>query len=1341
MSASTQHAVARQDTDLILEFYHTEEWTTGAVNYSDPYVNTTESISPRGGTVSSNPVTFKWGLDEHCNDRYPNYQFQLLRLFGHAPVDTATEANATATIDWSKALTIVTDSPDTTLTLTIAEGTGYYLWRVRPIGNKYPGGVANDRNWGNWSPTAGDTVVYYETGFFKTNAGAFFYQQFDDSLNWIYSRTFTEGSQGVRIGEKIRYANGLMMAQQDQGRIHSTDSVLIAETKYDYSGRPAFATLAAPAQGTGFRYRAGFLNSAYTAVDFDADSTWNKPHPITSGILHDYYSDTNPDESIPDATGYPFTRTVFYPDGTSRPREASGAGDSLRIKPSGPHRTTRVMYAVPSDAELIHMFGDEAPDARSVQKIVSLDPNDVATISYVSKEGKTIASCLSVDTSSTALLDSLKEPRLGGVLSDTIRKSFPITDGIIGGTTVAYTQPTSLSLHYRITPATIASACGSYCAQCDYKVIFTVVHADDPSIVELRDSMIVAGGTCPEGEPTTRTYDSTLSLGPGSYIVQRQIMVNPVDPTTLNDSDRVGRHYLDRHIDSVRVQARRSLDQALATVYTKLGSADQDNPGALNTLYSYLRSVCVGGDTVNGAFIFPTSCCSIKIPYQICVDTIPCDTTHIGFEQLLLDMWGPGGTMIYHDSTTDSTYNFSDSISAYFGYEFDSHSIGTRRLPATDPAFPKGNGAFDRLIRNMLRDGYSCATLWDCWRSLVVSYGTLATKDGSGDPRKRRAEFDLLDAFLTCTGKKLEGVSATPFDSTTSGALGYFTYAHRYFKYTLCGGTSPSPCYCEDSIGLRPGTWGPSDHASWDSLYHCVHSFNKRIPSFTDSLPSVCTDSIIDTNCVKMQVDSVISDCRSVCEKKMGSYYQAILDEYHRHGLVVEGDRYLPDSVGSHRVDSTTHIDVFRWQIECKVNALLAECEAGCNLSIVRSGTKFDSVGTAAEREAFLRSMTYNFDVKLNDGVSACPEGYTRIGGTATPTGELLVWYLNRWLYGFSHDSVGVGGGYLNVKQVVRQLDSTFAGHIADSLVFVQYHDAHAHFIIDSCRLIFVADPLIQGSPAMPHPLVDSLNSFLDREWGYRVGGITADTCAHGSDGDTLRTRGGYAYSSLPSAYRGIRDSLLVRRFASINGNADAISLNRYLALDSMILVNAVSDFRSQSDTAFRLAGISVTTTQDTLYMALQRTCSFPVLAAGAPPPSVYGLASVRAENRIIGCGTKHLDTVGVESASDSARALVRYALGDRYTNRIGRFAEDADGYLIYIRTTGYLRFIGGAFPATADTTRFCGIRFFKGTQKLADDICDTISCGPVCFKWVKPDLDTNNLKLADTIRPITCQQ
>ena len=226
---------------IITNVYYTEEFEY-LVNLTGVPTFTTNPV-----TFSGTEAKFSWNVP--C-DIAPNYQFQLLRLFNTDPTKITDEHDIQATIDWDKALTVETGNSLQELKLSITEGTGYYVWRARQIGNAFEGGAGNDRNWGDWTD-----VGLYNQGYTGTVTSGispylFFYKQFDDDKNWIFTRSFIEGdviTKGqVNIGEGINYANGLQMAQQQQTRIKSSQKIISSETIYDYSGRPALSTMAAP---------------------------------------------------------------------------------------------------------------------------------------------------------------------------------------------------------------------------------------------------------------------------------------------------------------------------------------------------------------------------------------------------------------------------------------------------------------------------------------------------------------------------------------------------------------------------------------------------------------------------------------------------------------------------------------------------------------------------------------------------------------------------------------------------------------------------------------------------------------------------------------------------------------------------------------------------------------------------------------------------------------------------------------------------------------------------------------------------------------------------------------
>ena len=100
--------------------------------------------------LSSNPVEFSWHVSGTCADRFPSYQLQVLRLYNIEPDYDDDKVETKAIVDWSQALTLEVAGSETSVQstdVTLAEGTGWYIWRARPIGSLHPNGSGDSRNW------------------------------------------------------------------------------------------------------------------------------------------------------------------------------------------------------------------------------------------------------------------------------------------------------------------------------------------------------------------------------------------------------------------------------------------------------------------------------------------------------------------------------------------------------------------------------------------------------------------------------------------------------------------------------------------------------------------------------------------------------------------------------------------------------------------------------------------------------------------------------------------------------------------------------------------------------------------------------------------------------------------------------------------------------------------------------------------------------------------------------------------------------------------------------------------------------------------------------------------
>lgn len=500
-----------------------------------------------GTTQTSRVLLFDWAATTH---NFPNYEIQILKLENTNPVNTQNNA-IEATIDWNNALKIETTNGAKAVRLTVAEGTGFYVWRVRGVGNFYPGGFSNAKNLGSWSYSyqQGQTVNLTIPGIPSTPF-VFFLEDPDDTKNWMYSRVISEGN---KIGEGMMYANNLLQTVQTQAYAASSGKSVISQTVMDYLGRPTLNTLPVPMSTSGLDgYKDEFLlntnGQLYTADDFDANGNIQNPGTVqdNGASAFSYYSENNTsDYTIPDAEGYPFSRTIYLTDGSGRVAESSGIG---KVHAIGQGRTSRIFYGTPSDDELIAVFGDEAPPAVNILKTVTLDPNGTGTIAYTTIEGLTIATAMSsvVPDNLLAIDNPGNAGKLGMEVSDEVVVNTLSDSKFISSKVLTLDQQTTIIVDYfPCTQSITAAEGGCPGGNCNFEVRFIVSNivtgekfGTQYMDVSLGDcSNAIQGSnftwyTIESGAGLYTTNGNQITLPAGNWKIQK-IVTSMTDPATV----------------------------------------------------------------------------------------------------------------------------------------------------------------------------------------------------------------------------------------------------------------------------------------------------------------------------------------------------------------------------------------------------------------------------------------------------------------------------------------------------------------------------------------------------------------------------------------------------------------------------------------------------------------------------------------------------------------------------------------------------------------------------------------------------------------------------------------
>lgn len=1053
------------DTVITMSVFYTEKFKTDARSITTPVtLNNVDTSS-----AQTNQLSFIWSSS--CT-KFPDYEFQLLRLFNTDPADTNSLTTIEALVDWNQALTIETHSSDTSITISLAEGRGYYVWRVRPIGNYFDGGIANDLNHGEWSNhgsfTHGSTVAV--SG--NVQPHCFFYVQFDDTLNWIYSRTFSEGNkdreQQVRIGEQITYANTLQQVQQEQRHIETNDKVLISQTAYDFSGRPALKSMAVPVENKiSLGYQSLFMKNnsgtLYTAGDFDTDAAFNNPAQVKDDNASDhfnYFSDNNPQLNIPNAEGYAFTRTLFYGDGTSRPKEQGGVGLKHTIKPGlDSSRTIKTFYSGVADAELVRVFGDEAPRGESVQKVITVDANRTANVTYISKEGQTIATCLAIngenlygDTADA--MEGLESQQTAAFnVPDTITSSQQYgLSGSQSSKNVSFLEQSTIELHYEIDPASIEDICAGYCRTCDYYIEFLVQDITDPDTPLLDVTRLLPTDICDSASQWDTTFNITVQ--PGTYKFTKLITAANTDSSTVTDSTMT-LSYLQVHLNTLQEYYDSLISAQLDTVNAYL-----DTPN-MNGLYEYLVPGIVL--TVNNSdSVFEDSlayvhfgCDSVGIPILVCPQ-YPCPPDTVDF-------------------------------AGYF----------TKRWSASD-FFIAVNGLYtptqlNQMIKDMIADGYACDSLWSCWDAMTQTYSGMVALFDSADA----GTFNIVKEFLSCAGKKIQGFDTVAFGdpgpviTQTNNNPGYLSHAYAYFNYRQ-GDTA----VCEQFVcGLcLNGFDNPSDlnPQQWSDLYNCISHATLPPPPDADSTAAANTDS-----------------CEVNCEDKRDAFKNSLIRMYHNDSLYVEGDTFylhldtLWGQVYTPNSDSAlpggfSNFSVTQNELECMAGTMVQNCKEGCVLTVFRHDTVIviltppfldtitviDSVGSQAEIAAMTKSLTYSWEVKLPDSAGMC----------AGSEFELL--------------QPGAAGEPQSLASINKVWDKKFGGNDTEFLGEVIQTSDGGYLMVGSSASgasCDKSDGLIGSSEGFGDIWVVKTNENGIKEWDRTYGGIAGEHAF-----STVQISGGY---------------------------------------------------------------------------------------------------------------------------------------------------------------------------------------------------------------------------------------
>ncbi len=1327
--------VASIDTNLWVDLEYEEIVTVSGLMAGTTLeeCSNTEYIMVEPTSVSANnPVTLHWQV-ECPNDSFPNYQVQIQRLYNYDTVNQHTDSTISTAIDWTNALTVETYGPKTELTLTLTEGTGFYAWRVRPIGDEYPYSVGHEGNWGCWStaPPHGTTNLDIVAGMGTVEIAGheewepsvFFYKQFDDTLNWNHVRTWVEGLDGQPgMGEVLTYANGLGRPRQMQVFDHNNNKILATVTAYDFEGRGLLNSMSAPISTGYFGYRQNVFDGTggypYRAADFDAD-----PQVVSAatGTINDYWSEENDDETIPSAEGFAFSRSLLTSDPLSEGSEDSGPGGVLKI---GEGHTTVYMQAEPAYEEIVSIFGDEAPDVAKVIKRVTIDPNGVRSVAYVDELGRTIATCLEKQAQpSVSLLDLDDNDTANTMVTKAVLKKGARIgkDAVFNTKTFLLSDTTVVRLDYSLDKQAVEVACAALCFSCDYSIALRIVN-DSTGEVEWEEETVYQPLSCSPMPDSLVLETDSVSLLPGSYRMERLVRTALPD-TTVNVGDTLIRTMRDKHADSARTLFVASGDALLEDLFgedqlSRYYSDETDNGKLQDTMLANYLTYFAELDSTKSVAV--GECCIVTLPESPCATG--CGDSVYQWEDAIFSRWGD---------------TFGTTLADYFWVN------GDTTQPIFDYASPEGS--FDSLVTSMIVEGgYSCSDLWNCFGGLLEQLDRLAY-DSTGF---KRPSFDFYDVFLSCAGRKLCDFSTTP-----TGPTGYRT---RGWKYYYADSTNASTDSLLGFFSYDPndttGAWacgvGESDslaNVNHLRIYRALNRYDaETVSEWADSLgvetnplSELCEE--LTPECIAEYVKRQVDTCKSVCQARADQFRDSVIAAWHRDGYWVEGDVF--DYRSEPKLDDTVGLDV----ISCLTYGLLEHCEAQCNLTI-EVDTTYEVVGMDTVMHVYVtevgtpQEIAAMNQVRFNGGFSLdISDSCTNPADTnivpKIPASIRLADVLNQhlevmrdtmqtdyvlWDYSAIWAELIFDMPYTSgicpvdtnkVAHVYKYGTSEFEGHII-------HGDSGAP---DQCYLTYeYAIPQMKiYNEQNPHPLVAWLNDYLNYHWGLQQSGSILTTSGVIDSCSTSHRDNSEYYSNYRIAYDSVDDDplkwqWLMCEYETIVGPdtildsvycdamlpcINGIGLLELGAVFNPVMSRSVSLFRlNRNDADLSTAGVLSFMLSGTFFTTglIGDTCNYGNI------DSLKLYLTVGGVNKVYAFET-----------SASKHELLSL-LGQDYTDVVGRFTMNQYGQLVFenlmedeytSHTFGGINFNCSNCPPKIDTVCWA--------------ICDSVSCGSMCFRWL----------------------
>ena len=498
---------------------------------------------------------------------------------------------------------------------TLYDGTGYIFYRVRPIQIRTDGTI----KYGLWtSDVASSTTLAQNCLPFSGH---------ETALNWQVTTSYAEEGKSKTV---VQYFDGTLRARETVTKDNQTQNTIIAQTMYDYQGRPTIQVLPAPLTNTSLngvieyvRNLNQFSTINYVGstpddpkIAYDKHAAGIEQCPTASNSLISdptslnitptegasvYYSAKNNDLNlpstnifstlapfIPNANGYPYTETVYTPDNTGRIAAQGGVGADHQI---GSQKETKYYYGIPDQQELDGLFGVEAGYASHYQKNMVKDANGQYSVSYVDMNGKTVATALAgVIPANLSELPSYTtnknaNPTITQQLLDESTNTIVDNNALVSNKTIVVTTAESYVFNYKLTGGQLASV---------YQCILDPKNKYNHNYACTYDLEITMTDACGNNIPLTpsstltaqTSFDITLTpnignLPPGEYHISKKLSINPA--TMASDHTD--------YINGINIQCTSSTLSSSITAANTSANSSVCNQGIMDNSIGKLQTI------------------------------------------------------------------------------------------------------------------------------------------------------------------------------------------------------------------------------------------------------------------------------------------------------------------------------------------------------------------------------------------------------------------------------------------------------------------------------------------------------------------------------------------------------------------------------------------------------------------------------------------------------------------------------------------------------------------------------------------------------------------------------